>query len=133
MIAHFSSSLHGAAVVRAMGAQQTRRFIERFHELVDANNKCFFGITAATAWFSLRLRMIAVTVLLGITGLLTVMREEIDPSLVGMAVSYGLTLEDGVSTLVFCWQWIETNMVTCFPHRSLDSVSYSLCDADTVA
>eukprot|EP00961_Rhodomonas_salina_P133269 1793003-Rhodomonas_salina.2 len=38
-----------------------------------------YGMPATTAWFSLRLRVIAVAVLFGITGLLTALRNVIDP------------------------------------------------------
>jgi len=58
-----------------------------------------------------------VVVLFCVTGSLTLMRGTIPTGLVGLAVSYGLVIEDIISSLVFYWQWVENSMVS--PERIL--------------
>jgi ABC-type multidrug transport system fused ATPase/permease subunit len=117
VLSHVSASASGAATIRAFGAVTRSAFVARFVQLLDEQQEATFAGNAATQWFSLRLRLIGVLVLLFTTGSLNLLRGSIPSGLVGLAVSYGLMAEDVVSNLVFYWQWLENSMVS--PERIL--------------
>jgi ABC-type multidrug transport system fused ATPase/permease subunit len=83
----------------------------RYHDALDANQRCVFAWLSAQQWFSLRLRVIGATVIFIITALLCSLRGSISPGLVGLAVSYALTLEECLSSWVMYWQGLENAMV----------------------
>ena len=117
VLSHMSASASGAATIRAFGVASRAAFVARFEALLDEQQAAAFASSAATQWFSLRLRLMGVLVLLCTTGALSLLRGAIPPGLVGLAVSYGLVVEDIISSLVFYWQWVENSMVS--PERIL--------------
>ena len=117
MLSHVSASASGAATIRAFGASTRTGFVLKFVKLLDLQQQATFAGNAATQWFSLRLRLMGVLVLFFTTGSLILLRGAIPSGLVGLAVSYGLVIEDIISSLVFYWQWVENSMVA--PERIL--------------
>jgi hypothetical protein len=86
------------------GAAARARFVMRFVALLDLQQQAVFASTSATQWFSVRLRLMGVAVLLFTTALVMVLRSSLPPGLIGLAISYALVMEDVLSGLVFYWQ-----------------------------
>jgi ABC-type multidrug transport system fused ATPase/permease subunit len=117
VLSHVSASATGAATIRAFGSATRAAFVARFVLLLDEQQAAAFAAMAATQWFSLRLRLVGVLVLFCTTGALALLHGAIPAGLVGLAISYGLVVEDIISSLVFYWQWVENSMVS--PERIL--------------
>ena len=104
VLSHVSATASGAPTIRAAGTATRTAFVERFVRLLDQQQAATFAANAATQWFSLRLRLMGVLVLFFTTACLSFLRGTIPPGLVGLAITYGLVVEDIISSLVFYWQ-----------------------------
>lgn len=95
---HFSETLGGVATIRAFRVQD--RFIEASAGLTDrATNICVSNMTCRR-WLESNLRLLSSVVLL-CTALFAVLdREDVDPSLVGLTLSFALTLTEEMTTVV---------------------------------
>jgi ABC-type multidrug transport system fused ATPase/permease subunit len=95
---HFSESLGGVATIRAFRVQD--RFIEANAVLTDrATNICVSNMTCRR-WLESNLRILSSVVLL-CTALFAVLdSEDVDPSLVGLTLSFALTLTEEMTTVV---------------------------------
>jgi hypothetical protein len=73
--------------------------------------ECVYAWTAAQQWFGLRVRLIGAVIIFMITSLLCILRGNISPGLVGLAISYGLTMEECCASWIMYWQSLENAMV----------------------
>ncbi|KAI5626621.1 multidrug resistance-associated protein 7 isoform X1, partial [Silurus asotus] len=76
---HFSETLSGLATVRASG--HTARFEEENESRLDQNQRCVFIGNAAMQWLDIRLQMIGVTVVTGISVIAVIQHQNksVDP------------------------------------------------------
>ncbi|XP_016381591.1 multidrug resistance-associated protein 7-like isoform X2 [Sinocyclocheilus rhinocerous] len=81
---HFSETLSGLSTVRASG--HTTRFEEENERRLEQNQRCLFNSNAATQWLDIRLQMIGVTVVTGISVIAVIQHQlkSIDPGLTEM-------------------------------------------------
>ncbi|KAI2659397.1 ATP-binding cassette sub-family C member 10 [Labeo rohita] len=94
---HFSETLSGLSTVRASG--HTTRFEEENERRLEQNQRCLFNSNAAMQWLDIRLQMIGVTVVTGI-------------SLVGLSLSYALSITNLLSGLIFSFAQTEMQLVS---------------------
>lgn len=88
---HFSESLMGAATIRAF--QQQDRFIEKNLCLIDNHSRPWFHNVAAIEWLCFRLNQLSNFVFaFSLVLLVTLPDGVIDPSIAGLAVTYGINL-----------------------------------------
>ncbi|XP_054783331.1 putative ABC transporter C family member 15 isoform X1 [Prosopis cineraria] len=88
---HFAESLAGAASIRAF--DQEGRFVYSNLELVDNYSKPWFHNVSAMEWLSYRLNLLSNFVFAFSLVLLVVLPEGIiNPSIAGLAVTYGINL-----------------------------------------
>ncbi|KAI9087145.1 hypothetical protein K1719_030909 [Acacia pycnantha] len=88
---HFTESLAGAASIRAF--DQEGRFVYSNLELIDNYSKPWFHNVSAMEWLSYRLNILSNFVFAFSLVLLVVLPEGIiDPSIAGLAVTYGINL-----------------------------------------
>ncbi len=80
----------GAAVIRAYGQEQ--RFISESEKRVDINQICYYPSIIANRWLSVRLETIGNLVVLFASLFAVIGRDTIDPGLVGLSISYALTV-----------------------------------------
>ncbi|KAJ4825851.1 ATP-binding cassette, sub-C (CFTR MRP), member 9 [Turnera subulata] len=88
---HFSESLAGAATIRAFG--QEARFIDANLDLTDNHSRPWFHNVSAMEWLSFRLNLLSNFVFaFSLVLLVTLPEGIINPSIAGLAVTYGINL-----------------------------------------
>ncbi|KAF4367879.1 hypothetical protein F8388_001052 [Cannabis sativa] len=88
---HFAESLSGSATIRAF--QQEDRFIQLNLCLIDNHSTPWFHNVAAMEWLSFRLNMLSNFVFaFSLVLLVTLPEGVINPSIAGLAVTYGINL-----------------------------------------
>ncbi|XP_031418000.1 ATP-binding cassette sub-family C member 10-like [Clupea harengus] len=109
---HFSETLAGLSTVRASGS--AARFEEENEQRLEQNQRCLFASNAAMQWLDIRLQMIGVALVTGI-GIIAVVQHQfksIDPGLVGLSLSYALSITNLLSGLIFSFAQTEMQMVS---------------------
>uniref|UniRef100_A0A671P0B7 ATP-binding cassette sub-family C member 10 n=1 Tax=Sinocyclocheilus anshuiensis TaxID=1608454 RepID=A0A671P0B7_9TELE len=109
---HFSETLSGLSTVRASG--HTSRFEEENERRLEQNQRCLFNSNAAMQWLDIRLQMIGVTVVTGISLIAVIQHQlkSIDPGLVGLSLSYALSITNLLSGLIFSFAQTEMQLVS---------------------
>uniref|UniRef100_A0A672G572 ATP-binding cassette, sub-family C (CFTR/MRP), member 10 n=1 Tax=Salarias fasciatus TaxID=181472 RepID=A0A672G572_SALFA len=109
---HFSETLTGLATVRASGS--AARFEEESARRLEQNQRCLFLSTAAMQWLDIRLQLIGVAVVTGL-GTIAVVQHQfnaVDPGLVGLALSYALSITSLLSGIIFSFTQTEMQLVS---------------------
>ncbi|KAF4523999.1 hypothetical protein B566_EDAN013841 [Ephemera danica] len=109
---HFNDTLQGLSTIRAF--RVTGRFIHENEVHLENNQKSQFSSQAAGQWLNLRLQFIGV-VLVGGVGLIAVVQHhfsmKVDPGLLGLAISYALSITGLLSGLVNAFTETEKEMI----------------------
>ncbi|KAI4370859.1 hypothetical protein MLD38_019160 [Melastoma candidum] len=98
---HFAESLAGAATIRAFN--QEERFTRVNLELIDGHSRPWFHNASAMEWLSFRLNILSNIVFAFSLALLVTLPEGIiNPSIAGLAVTYGINLnaQQAITALV---------------------------------
>ncbi|XP_067115329.1 ATP-binding cassette sub-family C member 10 isoform X1 [Osmerus mordax] len=109
---HFSETITGLETIRASGS--ATRFEEENERRLDVNQRCLFLSNAAMQWLDIRLQMIGVAVVT-VIGIIAVIQHEfkyIDPGLVGLSLSYALSITGLLSGLIFSFTQTEMQLVS---------------------
>ncbi|XP_029448686.1 multidrug resistance-associated protein 7-like isoform X2 [Rhinatrema bivittatum] len=109
---HFSETLTGLHTIRATRA--TDRFEQENEVRLERNQRCLFISNTAMQWLDIRLQMIGVVVVTAISVIAIIQhqRESGDPGLVGLALSYALSITFLLSELISKFTHLETMMVS---------------------
>ncbi|PKA56340.1 ABC transporter C family member 9 [Apostasia shenzhenica] len=108
---HFAESLAGAATIRAFG--QKDRFANANLSLIDNHSKPWFHNVSAMEWLSFRLNMLSNFVFAFSLVLLVSLPEGfINPSIAGLAVTYGLNLNSQLATIIWNICNAENKMIS---------------------
>ncbi|KAG5855049.1 hypothetical protein ANANG_G00044780 [Anguilla anguilla] len=109
---HFSETLTGISTIRASG--NTTRFEEENENRLERNQRCLFASNAAMQWLDIRLQMIGVAVVTGISVIAVIQHQtrSVNPGLVGLLLSYALSVTNLLSGLIFSFTQTETQMVS---------------------
>ncbi|NXD78404.1 MRP7 protein, partial [Halcyon senegalensis] len=109
---HFSETLSGLSSIRAMRA--TQRFEVENQMRLEQNQRCLFASNTAMQWLDIRLQMIGVAVVTAIAGIAIIQHQKQlgNPGLVGLALSYALTVTNLLSGLISSFTLTETMMVS---------------------
>ncbi|XP_019312755.2 ATP-binding cassette sub-family C member 10 isoform X2 [Panthera pardus] len=109
---HLADTLAGLAVLRAAGA--SHRFEEENQRLLELNQRCQFAASAAMQWLDIRLQLMGATVVSAIAGIALVQHQQglANPGLVGLSLSYALSLTGLLSGLVSSFTQTETMLVS---------------------
>ncbi|NXS08480.1 MRP7 protein, partial [Neodrepanis coruscans] len=109
---HFSETLSGLSTIRAMRA--TQRFELENQLLLEQNQRCLFASNTAMEWLDIRLQMIGVTVVTAIAGIAIIQHQKQlgNPGLVGLALSYALSVTNLLSVLISSFTHTEIMMVS---------------------
>lgn len=87
------------------------RFIEESEGKVDFNQVCYFPSIIANRWLAIRLEMVGNLIIL-FAALFAVMgKDSLSPGLVGLSVSYALSVTQTLNWLVRMSSDVETNIV----------------------
>nr|XP_009385266.2 PREDICTED: putative ABC transporter C family member 15 [Musa acuminata subsp. malaccensis] len=97
---HFVESLSGAVTIRAFG--QKDRFSNTNLSLIDNHSRPWFHNISALEWLSFRLNLLSNFVFAFSLIVLVNMPEGfLNPSIAGLAVTYGLTLNSQLATIIW--------------------------------
>ncbi|KAJ8001994.1 hypothetical protein DPEC_G00175190 [Dallia pectoralis] len=112
LYSHFSETLSGMSTVRACSG--AARFEEENERRLELNQRCRFLSNAAMQWLDIRLQMIGVAVVTGISVIAVVQHQykSVDPGLVGLALAYALSVTERLSGLIFSFTQTEMQLVS---------------------
>uniref|UniRef100_A0A669B340 ATP-binding cassette sub-family C member 10 n=1 Tax=Oreochromis niloticus TaxID=8128 RepID=A0A669B340_ORENI len=109
---HFSETLTGLGTIRASG--NSARFEEENARRLEQNQRCLFLSSAAGQWLDIRLQLIGIAVVTGL-GVIAVVQHQlnsVDPGLVGLSMSYALSITQLLSGLIFSFTQTEMQLVS---------------------
>ncbi|KAG0366036.1 hypothetical protein BGZ54_005893 [Gamsiella multidivaricata] len=108
---HFSESLAGVSTIRSMSGQ-TSRFIEENEKRTDmiAQKTDLFMLT--NRWLTIRIQTLCATTVFLAAALAVLNAERLDPSLVGLALSYALNLTNVIAILVRTVSEVQNQFVS---------------------
>lgn len=106
---HFGESITGQNTIRAYARQ--KQFSAVNSQKIDLNQKILYSTIIANRWLELRLELIGSFVVLFAAFFAVLGRETIDPGIVGLSITYALTVTGVMSFLVRMTADVETNIV----------------------
>ncbi|XP_071784445.1 ATP-binding cassette sub-family C member 9-like isoform X2 [Asterias amurensis] len=109
--AHFSESLGGLSTIRAY--QQQNHFQDSIVEKIDCNNLTHVYFDTCYGWLQVRLNLVSsiIVLLAGMSAMITALTTgTLAPSLVGLAITYALSLSSELSWMVQVSAYVEGNM-----------------------
>ncbi|CAL1297856.1 unnamed protein product [Larinioides sclopetarius] len=110
VLSFFSETVQGSSTIRAFGSQY--EFIQRQNKHMDTNCRTFFTSTTLNRWLGVRLQFLGNTVVF-ITALLSVAQRNVySPAIVGLTLSYALSVTENLANFVRTWTMVENQMVS---------------------
>lgn len=109
---HFSETLTGLGTIRASG--NSARFEEENTRRLEQNQRCLFLSNATMQWLQIRLQLIGVAVVTGL-GVIAVIQHQlnsVDPGLVGLSLSYALSITILLAGLIVNFTQTEMQLVS---------------------
>ncbi|KAE9621882.1 hypothetical protein Lal_00032724 [Lupinus albus] len=107
----FGESIAGASTIRGFG--QEKRFVKRNLYLLDCFARPFFCSLAAIEWLCLRMELLSTFVFAFCMVLLVSFPQgSIDPSMAGLAVTYGLNLNARLSRWILSFCKLENKIIS---------------------
>ncbi|TCD67438.1 hypothetical protein EIP91_012410 [Steccherinum ochraceum] len=103
----YSESLTGLSTVRGYGEQA--RFIHRAEKGLDMENRAYYMTIAIQQWLGVRLDVLGNVLVLGIALFGSGFRKTVDPSSVGVVLTYTLSITQVFSQLVATYAQNEQN------------------------
>lgn len=108
---HFAESLAGAATIRAF--DQGNRFVDANLDLIDNFSRPWFHNVSAMEWLSFRLNMLSNFVFaFSLVVLVSLPEGIINPSLAGLAVTYGINLNVLQASVIWNMCNAENKMIS---------------------
>ena len=107
---HFSETLSGTASIRAYGSVE--RFVDENNKRIDVNNSCFYPSLISGRWLSTRLEFIGYTILLCCAAIAVASRDTAKAGIVGLTLTYALTMTKPLNWLILNMTELETNIVS---------------------
>jgi ATP-binding cassette, subfamily C (CFTR/MRP), member 1 len=106
---HFSETISGQSVIRAYNEQ--KRFVVESETKVDHNQAISYMSIAANRWLGVRLEILGSFVVLAAALFAVLARNDIDPAIVGLSLTYALQVSSLMAFLVRMTTEVETNIV----------------------
>lgn len=111
----------GLSVIRAFGPECVKRMERELSRRLDVANKVFFVSSVTELWYIVRIQLLGSAVIVAIVSALVYLRSAISPGLIGLAFSYALSVDAGLSNMVRQWSYVEMIMVS--PERVMEYAS----------
>ena len=111
--AHFQETLGGISTIRAY--KQEFRFIEINEDRLDFNQRAYYPSVSSNRWLAVRLEFIGALIVFGsaLFGVLSVyLKSNISSSVIGLMLTYSLTVTQTLNWMVRQSCEIETNIVS---------------------
>lgn len=113
VFAHFQETLGGISTIRAY--RQQKRFIDGNEHRLDQNLRAFYPGIAGNRWLAFRLECLSSIIIFGSAFLSVVSlarHVDVDPGLVGLSLSYALSITQTLNWMVRQYTEIESNIVS---------------------
>uniref|UniRef100_T1JBD6 ABC-type glutathione-S-conjugate transporter n=1 Tax=Strigamia maritima TaxID=126957 RepID=T1JBD6_STRMM len=107
---HFSETITGLTTIRAFHCEEA--FLRKLEDKVDYNHVIYYSQLVAKRWLGIRLEVIGQIIVLSAGIFAVTGRDTMDPGLVGLSLSYALTITLLLTLLVRNWTDFETNIVS---------------------
>ncbi|KAF0732485.1 hypothetical protein Ae201684_010474 [Aphanomyces euteiches] len=121
LISLVSEGIDGSTTIRAFGDKQRRRF-QRFHDQeLEVFCATRFANSSINQWFSLRIELLSDSIVAVLLLAVVVLHDTLSPGLVGLLITYGLTIPSNLAFLVNIWSRLETSMIS--PERILEYIN----------
>eukprot|EP00096_Caligus_rogercresseyi_P015861 TRINITY_DN8345_c0_g1_i1.p1 TRINITY_DN8345_c0_g1~~TRINITY_DN8345_c0_g1_i1.p1 ORF type:complete len:558 (-),score=66.42 TRINITY_DN8345_c0_g1_i1:296-1813(-) len=129
---HFGETLTGMSTIRAFG--RVDHFIDENEVKIDHNAKCYFPTFISSRWLAVRLETFGNLLVLFAALFSVTSKGSIDPGMVGLSLSYSLSITSILNMLVRVSTDVETNMVSVERINEYESIPqeapYDLPDSD---
>ncbi|KAF9178380.1 hypothetical protein BGZ50_007768, partial [Haplosporangium sp. Z 11] len=112
VFAHFQETLGGISTIRAY--RQQNRFIEGNEFRLDQNLRAYYPSIAGNRWLAFRLEYLSSVIIFGSAFLSVVSLSRnisVDPGLVGLSLTYALSITQTLNWMVRQYTEIESNIV----------------------
>ncbi|KAG0224129.1 hypothetical protein BGW42_005307 [Actinomortierella wolfii] len=113
IFAHFQETLGGITTIRAY--RQQERFIKGNESRLDTNLRAYYPSIAGNRWLAFRLESLSSIIVFG-SSFLSVfslsLGRSVDPGLVGLSLTYALSVTQTLNWMVRQYTEIETNIVS---------------------
>ncbi|KAM9837505.1 ATP-binding cassette sub-family C member 3 isoform 2-T2 [Aulostomus maculatus] len=106
---HFSESITGSSVIRAFGRHSA--FVLMSDMKVDENQKSYFPGIVSNRWLGVRIEFIGNCIVLFAALFAVTGKENLNPGLVGLSVSYALQVTMSLNWMVRMTSDLENNIV----------------------
>jgi ATP-binding cassette subfamily C (CFTR/MRP) protein 1 len=112
---HFQESIQGVFSIRAYDQELT--FIYQNQNKLDSNQRAYFPSIKCNRWLAVHFEFLGSIIIFGVSmfavlGVLCGPKSYIDPGLVGLSVSYSLSVTQALSWVIRQYCDIETNIVS---------------------
>lgn len=131
LYAHFNETLQGLSTIRAFRA--VSRFKYENEHFLENSQKAIFASTAAGQWLALRLQFIGVALLGGVCVMAVIQHQYdiADPGLIGLAITYMLSVSSLLSGLVNAFTETEREMIAVERiNQYLDNISVETTEGE---
>ncbi|KAH9119892.1 hypothetical protein AeMF1_007675, partial [Aphanomyces euteiches] len=116
-----SEGIDGSTTIRAFGDRQCRR-IQRLHDRqLDVFAATRLANSSISQWFSLRVELLSVAIVAVLLVAVVVLHGALSPGLVGLLVTYGLTIPSNLSSLISTWSRVEIVLIA--PERLIEYIN----------
>ncbi|KAG0369091.1 hypothetical protein BGZ54_000347 [Gamsiella multidivaricata] len=109
MYQHFSETLSGVSTIRAMQCHE--QFIQQNATRSDKSSNAHFVWSVGNRWLNARLEALGSLIVLAASLFAVLNRNKLDPSMVGMSLSYALNITQDICWLVRCMCEVQFEMV----------------------
>ncbi|XP_040579194.1 LOW QUALITY PROTEIN: multidrug resistance-associated protein 1 [Lepeophtheirus salmonis] len=107
---HFAETLTGIPTIRAFG--MVHHFIDENVNKIDFNAKCYFPTVISSRWLAVRLETLGNILVIFVALFSITSRGTTDPGMVGLSLSYALSVTTILNMLITVSTDVETNMVS---------------------
>ncbi|KAG9414706.1 hypothetical protein AC1031_008111 [Aphanomyces cochlioides] len=116
-----SEGVDGSTTIRAFGQHYLRRFYTVHDVAIEEFCSANFVGYATNQWFALRVDLISSSVVFALLMGIVVMHNSVSAGLVGLVITYGLTIPASLNGLVNVWAQLETALIA--PERLNEYIS----------
>ncbi|XP_075390034.1 ATP-binding cassette sub-family C member 2 [Tenrec ecaudatus] len=106
---HFSETVSGLPVIRALGHQQ--RFLKLSEVGIDTNQKCVFSWIVSNRWLAFRLELVGNLIVFLSSLMMVIYKDTLSGDTVGFVLSNALNITQTLNWLVRMTSEMETNIV----------------------
>ena len=106
----YGESLNGISTIRAFGAED--RFLKQMQTYIDNNLKIYYSNVSANRWLGLRLEITGSLIIVFVSFLTVLNKNNISSGQAGLSISYALSITQILMWMVRTISDFETNIIS---------------------